>query len=95
VSPKTHSQVSPSITRSMNGGVEFVQFHGVLDMSSARALGLAARALIDDDPKVIYLDLGSITVMGSPLVAFLRQLGSNRPIPRSLILCRLHRSSSA
>jgi anti-anti-sigma factor len=83
-------QMSLSITRSPDSSVDFVQIVGDVDLSDARALGVAARQLLDADASIVYVDLSGTTFMGSTLVAFLVHVGNNdRDRPgRTLVLCR-------
>lgn len=82
-------QMRLSITRSPDSSVDCVQIQGDTDLRDCRALGLAARQLIDGDASTIYVDLGRVTLMSSILVGFLVQVGSaeNRA-GRQLVLCR-------
>jgi anti-anti-sigma factor len=86
-----HSQdhMSLSIKRPPDSSVDCVQIVGDVDLSDSRALGLAARALIEADASIIYVDLGGTTFMGSTLVAFLVHVGNaNGRARRPLVLCR-------
>jgi anti-anti-sigma factor len=82
-------QMRLSITRPPGSSVDCVQIQGDVDLRDCRALGLAARQLIDGDTSTIYVDLGGVTFLGSILVGFLVQVGNavsgNR---RHLVLCR-------
>jgi anti-anti-sigma factor len=82
------AQMRLSITRSPDNSADFVQILGDVDLSDSRALGLAARQLIDADAAVIYVDLAGTTFMGSTLVAFLVHVGNNGRARRPLVLCR-------
>ena len=78
-----------SITRSPDSCVDCVQILGDVDLRDCRALGLAARQLIDGDASTIYVDLGGVTFMGSILVGFLVQVGNAEGrARRQLVLCR-------
>jgi anti-anti-sigma factor len=81
-------QMRLSITTSSDGSVDFVRILGDVDMSDAHALGLAARQLVDADARLIYVDLGGTTFMGSTLVSFLVQLANHGRTGRPLVLCR-------
>ncbi|MGZ4591720.1 MAG: STAS domain-containing protein [Actinomycetes bacterium] len=82
-------QMTLSIMRRADSSVDFVQIRGDVDLSDSHALGLAARQLIEADDSVIYVDLGHTTFMGSTLVAFLVQVGSDAEgARRPLVLCR-------
>lgn len=84
----TQAHMRLSITRSADGSADYVQILGDVDLSDSRALGLAARQLIDADAAVIYVDLAGTTFMGSTLVAFLVHIGNNGRARRPLVLCR-------
>jgi hypothetical protein len=85
----SQAQMRLSITRSTDNTADFVQIIGDVDLSDSRALGLAARQLIDADARIIYVDLGDVTFMGSTLVEFLVHVGNaNGGVRRSLVLCR-------
>jgi anti-anti-sigma factor len=78
-----------SITRAPDSSVDCVQIQGDIDLSDCRALGLAARKLIDGDASTIYVDLGRVTLMSSILVGFLIQVGNAESrARRHLVLCR-------
>ena len=87
---RTHSldHMRLSITTSSDSSIDFVRIQGDVDLSESHALGVAARALIDADASLIYVDLGGTTFMGSTLVAFLVQLGNHGRDGRPLVLCR-------
>jgi anti-anti-sigma factor len=69
--------------------VDYVQVMGDVDLADSVELDLAARALIEADASVVYVDLGVVTFMGSTLVAFLVQLAhAERRTHRPLVLCR-------
>ncbi|MGZ4572945.1 MAG: STAS domain-containing protein [Blastococcus sp.] len=81
--------VSLSITRPPGSTVDYVQIRGNVDLADSPALGLAARALIDADASLLYVDLGSTTLMSSPLVAFLVHISGRPGRPhRPMVLCR-------
>lgn len=84
----SQAQMSLSITRSTDDSADFVQILGDVDLSDSRALGLAARQLIDAEASVVYVDLAGTTFMGSTLVAFLVHVGNNGKDRRPLVLCR-------
>jgi anti-anti-sigma factor len=84
----TQAQMRLSITRSVDNTANFVQILGDVDLSDSRALGLAARQLIDAAATVVYVDLAGTTFMGSTLVAFLVHVGNNGKDRRPLVLCR-------
>ena len=84
----TQAQMRLSITRSADNTADFVQILGDVDLSDSRALGLAARQLIDAAATVVYVDLAGTTFMGSTLVAFLVHVGNNGKDRRPLVLCR-------
>jgi anti-anti-sigma factor len=84
----SQAQMRLSITRSSDNSADFVQINGDVDLSDSRALGLAARQLIDAAASVVYVDLGGTTFMGSTLVAFLVHVGNNGKDRRPLVLCR-------
>ena len=87
----TQDQMRLSITRSSDNAVDFVRIVGDVDLSDTRALGLAARRLIDADAdaSAVYVDLAGTTFMGSTLVAFLVHIGDNDGrARRPLVLCR-------
>jgi anti-anti-sigma factor len=84
----TQAQMRLSITRSADNTANFVQILGDVDLSDSRALGLAARQLIDAAATVVYVDLAGTTFMGSTLVAFLVHVGNNGKDRRPLVLCR-------
>jgi anti-anti-sigma factor len=84
----SQAQMRLSITRSTDNSADFVQIVGDVDLSDSRALGVAARQLIDAEASVIYVDLAGTTFMGSTLVAFLVHVGSNGKDGRPLVLCR-------
>ena len=84
----TQAQMSLSITRSTDNAADFVQILGDVDLSDSRALGLAARQLIDAAATVVYVDLAGTTFMGSTLIAFLVRVGEGNHSDRSLVLCR-------
>lgn len=82
-------QMRLSITRSPDSSVDYVQIQGDVDLRDCRALGLAARQLIDGDASTIYVDLGRVTFMSSILVGFLVQVGNAEDrARRQLVLCR-------
>jgi anti-anti-sigma factor len=82
-------EVRLSIMRAPDSSVDCVQIQGDIDLSDCRALGLAARQLIDGDASTIYVDLGRVTLMSSILVGFLVQVGNaENPAGRHLVLCR-------
>jgi anti-anti-sigma factor len=72
----------------MDNSADFVQIVGDVDLSDSRALGVAARQLIEADASVIYVDLADISFMGSTLIAFLVHIGNNGTDRRALVLCR-------
>ena len=81
--------VSLSITRPPGSTVDYVQIRGDVDLADSPALGLAARALIDADASLLYVDLGTTTLMSSPLVAFLVHISGRHGRPhRPMVLCR-------
>jgi anti-anti-sigma factor len=84
----SQAQMKLSITRSADNSAYFVQILGDVDLSDSRALGLAARQLIDAESSVVYVDLGGTTFIGSTLVAFLVHVGANGKDRRPLVLCR-------
>jgi anti-anti-sigma factor len=84
----SQAQMRLSITRSTDNTADFVQIIGDVDLSDSRALGLAARQLIDAEATVVYVDLAETTFMGSTLVAFLVHVGNNGKASRPLVLCR-------
>jgi anti-anti-sigma factor len=84
----SQAQMKLSITRSTDNSADFVQIVGDVDVSDSRALGVAARQLIDGDAGVIYVDLADTTFMGSTLIAFLVHIGNNGTDHRPLVLCR-------
>jgi anti-anti-sigma factor len=84
----TQAQMRLSITRSADNSADYVQILGDVDLSDSRALGLAARQLIDANAAVVYVDLAGTTFMGSTLVAFLVHVGNNGRARRPLVLCR-------
>jgi anti-anti-sigma factor len=84
----SQAQMKLSITRSADNSADFVQILGDVDLSDSRALGLAARQLIDAEASVVYVDLGGTTFIGSTLVAFLVLVGNNGKDRRPLVLCR-------
>jgi anti-anti-sigma factor len=84
----TQAQMKLSITRSADDTADFVRIVGDVDLSDSRALGLAARQLIDAAATVVYVDLAGTTFMGSTLVAFLVHVGKNGKDRRPLVLCR-------
>ena len=84
----TQAQMRLSITRSTDNTADFVQILGDVDLSDSRALGVAARQLIDAAATVVYVDLAGTTFMGSTLVAFLVHVGNNGKDRRPLVLCR-------
>jgi anti-anti-sigma factor len=84
----SQAQMRLSITRSADNSADFVRIIGDVDLSDSRALGLAARQLIDAEGSVVYVDLAGTTFMGSTLVAFLVHVGSNGKDRRPLVLCR-------
>jgi anti-anti-sigma factor len=89
MSVHTQDQMRLSIARPPDSSVECVQIQGDVDLSDCRALGLAARHLIDGDASTIYVDLGGVTFMGSNLVGFLVQVGNAvSDARRHLVLCR-------
>ena len=73
----TQAQMRLSITRSADNSADYVQILGDVDLSDSRALGLAARQLIDANAAIVYVDLAGTTFMGSTLVAFLVHVGNN------------------
>jgi anti-anti-sigma factor len=78
-----------SITRPPDSSVDYVQVMGDVDLADSVELDLAARALIEADASVVYVDLGGVTFMGSTLVAFLVQLANAvGRARRPLVLCR-------
>jgi anti-anti-sigma factor len=77
-----------SITRSPDNSADFVQIVGDVDLSDSRALGVAARQLIDAEARVIYVDLAGTTFMGSTLVAFLVHVANSGMDRQPLVLCR-------
>jgi anti-anti-sigma factor len=84
----SQAQMKLSITRSADNSADFVQILGDVDLSDSRALGLAARQLIDAEASVVYVDLAGTTFIGSTLVAFLVHVGNNGRHRRPLVLCR-------
>lgn len=84
----SQTQMRLSITRPPDSTIDFVQILGDVDLSDSRALGLAARELIDADPSIVYVDLAGTTFMGSTLVAFLVHVGNDGQTRRPLVLCR-------
>jgi anti-anti-sigma factor len=84
----TQAQMRLSITRSADNSADYVEILGDVDLSDSRALGLAARQLIDANADTIYVDLAGTTFMGSTLVAFLVHVGNNGRARRPLVLCR-------
>ena len=82
------TQMRLSVTRSADSSADYVQILGDVDLSDSRALGLAARQLIDADAATVYVDLAGTTFMGSTLVAFLVHVGNNGRARRPLVLCR-------
>jgi len=84
----SQAQMKLSITRSADNSADFVQILGDVDLSDSRALGLAARQLIDAEASVVYVDLGGTTFIGSTLVAFLVLVGNNGKDRRPLVLGR-------
>jgi anti-anti-sigma factor len=82
------TQMRLSITRAADSSADYVQILGDVDLSDSRALGLAARQLIDADATTVYVDLAGTTFMGSTLVAFLVHVGNNGRARRPLVLCR-------
>jgi anti-anti-sigma factor len=84
-----NDQMNLSITRLPDSSVDYVQIVGEVDLADCPALGLAARQLIEADARVIYVDLGDVTFMGSTLVQFLVHVGNaNSGVRRPLVLCR-------
>jgi anti-anti-sigma factor len=81
----TVDHMTLSITTSSDSSVDFVRIQGDVDLSEAAALGLAARQLCGADARLIYVDLGGTTFMGSTLAGFLVQVGNSG---RALVLCR-------
>jgi anti-anti-sigma factor len=82
-------QMRLSITRPPGSSVDCVEIQGDVDLTDCRALGLAARQLIDGDTSTIYVDLGGVTFLGSILVGFLVQVGNAvSGARRHLVLCR-------
>jgi anti-anti-sigma factor len=82
-------QMRLSITRPPGSFVDCVQIQGDVDLRDCRALGLAARELIDGDASTIYVDLGNVNFVGSILVGFLVQVGdAPGRARRHLVLCR-------
>ena len=82
-------QMNLSIRRLSDSSVDYVQIVGDVDLADCHALGLAARQLIEADARIIYVDLGDVTFMGSTLVEFLVHVGNaNGGVRRSLVLCR-------
>lgn len=78
-----------SITRPPDTSVDCVRIQGAVDLRDCRALGLAARQLLDGDGSTIYVDLGGVTLMSSILVGFLVQVGNVASgARRQLVLCR-------
>ena len=61
-------QVRLAIRRSPDRSVDCVQTQGDVGRRDCRALSLAAKQLIDPDASTLYVDLGSVTSMGSTLV---------------------------
>jgi anti-anti-sigma factor len=89
MSIQAQDQMRLSITRSPDSSADCVQIHGDVDLTDCRALGLAARQLIDGDASTIYVDLGHVSVMSSILVGFLVQVGNGEgQASRQLVLCR-------
>jgi anti-anti-sigma factor len=84
----TQAQMHLSITRSADDSADYVQILGDVDLSDSRALGLAARQLIDANAAIVYVDLAGTTFMGSTLVAFLVHVANNGRARRPLVLCR-------
>jgi anti-anti-sigma factor len=82
-------QLNLTITRLSDSSVDYVQIVGEVDVADRPTLGLAARQLIEADARVVYVDLGDVTFMGSTLVEFLVHVGNaNGDVRRSLVLCR-------
>jgi anti-anti-sigma factor len=77
-----------SITASVDGSVDYVRISGDVDMSDARALGLAAQRLIVANAGLVYVDLGGLTFMGSTLAGFLVHIANSGRVRRPLVLCR-------
>jgi anti-anti-sigma factor len=72
-----------------DSSVDYVQIVGEVDVADRHRLGLAARSLIEADARVVYVDLGDVTFMGSTLVEFLVHVSNaNGDVGRSLVLCR-------
>jgi anti-anti-sigma factor len=89
MSTYARDQMRLSIDRPPDSSVDCVQIQGDVDLRDCRALGLAARQLIDGDASTVYVDLGCVTFMGSILVGFLVQVGNPvRRARRHLVLCR-------
>jgi anti-anti-sigma factor len=84
----SQTQMRLSITRPPNSSFDFVQIRGDVDLSDARALGLAARELIEANASTVYVDLAGTTFMGSTLIAFLVHVGDDGQSRRRLVLCR-------
>jgi anti-anti-sigma factor len=82
-------QLNLTITRLSDSSGDYVQIVGEVDVADRPTLGLAARQLIEADARVVYVDLGDVTFMGSTLVEFLVHVGNaNGDVRRSLVLCR-------
>jgi anti-anti-sigma factor len=84
---RPQDQMSLSITRPPDSSVDYMQIGGEIDQQDFRDLQLAARALLEADASIIYVDLAAITYMGSTLIAFLEQI-ANTNDARPLVLCR-------
>jgi anti-anti-sigma factor len=81
----SHDRMTLSIARPRNGGVDYVQIRGDVDLSEAEALDRAATLLQDGAGGGICVDLGETTFMDSTLVQFLEDLGDGAEL---LVICR-------
>jgi len=83
----SHDRMVLSITRPPDGGVDYVQILGDVDLSETEALDRAAAQLHDGaGADGICVDLGGTTFMDSTLVAFLEDIGDGRA--GRLVICR-------
>jgi len=76
-----------SITTSLDSSVDYVRILGDVDLSDSHQLGLAAKQLRHPGARLIYVDLGGTTFMGSTLAGFLAAVGTDGR-RRPLVLCR-------